>query len=265
MQLTSQFSFATMLEHLLQYLQLHSAEVVSIYNLLFCYLAIIIACISFRKHGLFIYIAVSLIACNLAVLKASMFTGYASPMALGTIIYASTFLASDILAEFYGIHIARKAVLLSFFAVSLMLLHMTFTLGYPLLPSDIHAEHPHFNQAHYAINLLFSPTPALLAASLIAYVSSQLLDIQLFSKIKEITKGRYLWLRSVVAILFATFIDSVIFNYLAFIQFSASPVSLVNLWYHYIFGGYLVQVLVATCNVPIFYFISYIRNKYALS
>ena len=60
----------------------------------------------FGEIGLYIYSAIAIIVANIQVLKLVKFSFFSEPIALGTVLFASTFLCTDILAEYYG---AKKA------------------------------------------------------------------------------------------------------------------------------------------------------------
>ena len=84
----------------------------------------------FGEVGLYIYTVIAIIAANIQVLKIVKFSFFEEPIALGTILFASTFLCTDILAEYYGAKSARKNILLGFsgflLMTILMLLHYWF-------------------------------------------------------------------------------------------------------------------------------------------
>ena len=246
---------------LINYLQSLPPELVCVLTLLLCYTSIIIMTKLWQKEGIFVYSVVAIIACNMQVLKAVEFSWYHEPIALGTIIYASTFLASDVIIELYGIKAARKSIFLGFAGSILLLLLMISALGLKPLELTNSNQHNHFNEAHYALNLIFSPNTALLVASLTAYVISQLTDIFIFSKLKSQTKNAYLWLRTFFSITIATFIDSIIFNILAWVVFAPQPVSWNSLILTYIIGAYILQIFVALFNIPTFYILLKIIRK----
>jgi uncharacterized integral membrane protein (TIGR00697 family) len=194
-----------------------------------------------------------MIVANLQVLKATYFIGYSEPVALGTIVYSTSFLASDVINEFFGPDAAKKGVWISFASTFLLSILMILTLGYAPLSVDYTSEFAHFNTAHEALSIIFTPTPAIFAASLIAYATSQFTDIFLFSRIKRLTGDDYLWVRVFFSVLIAAFIDALIFNTLAWRIFSPMPVSWSVLFYSYVLGNYIIQIIIAVLNVPVFY------------
>ena len=90
--------------------------------LLFCFLSILIFLRLFGYIGIFIYSSLAIIAGNIQVLKTVSFFYSPEPVALGTILFASTFLCTDILSEYYGKEKARMNILIGFMAF-LFILH----------------------------------------------------------------------------------------------------------------------------------------------
>ena len=106
--------------------------------LFFCLSSILIFLKLFGEIGLYIYTIVAVIAGNIQVLKVVKFSFFLEPVALGTILFSSIFLCTDILAEYYGSKSARKNVIFGFSAFLLMTLIMLFTLGFkPINLADI--------------------------------------------------------------------------------------------------------------------------------
>ena len=65
------------------------------------------------------------------------FSFFSEPIALGTILFASTFLCTDILAEYYGINKAKKNVVIGFMGFLLMTVISLFTLGFKPLAEEL--------------------------------------------------------------------------------------------------------------------------------
>ena len=82
--------------------------------LLFCFFSVLIFLKLFGEVGLYVYSVIAIIAANIQVLKLVKFSFFSEPIALGTVLFASTFLCTDILAEYYGTKKARINVLIRF-------------------------------------------------------------------------------------------------------------------------------------------------------
>jgi queuosine precursor transporter len=221
-----------------------SAESLSLLVFFICVSFLLILFRSFGVAGLYLYSAIIVVAANIQVLKVASFSFSPEPIALGTIAFATVYLASDILTEHYGSTIARKGVWLSFAAQILMTILMILTLGYPAIAG---------NEAHDAMMTLFIPSPRLLVASLLAYTISSFVDIFLFQWVSNVTKGRWLWLRSNIAMMVSALLDNIVFSVFAWIILNPEPVTLMKLIFTYILGTYFARVLVSFLSTPVMY------------
>jgi uncharacterized integral membrane protein (TIGR00697 family) len=130
---------------------------------------------------------------------------------------------------------------------------MLLTLGHKPLDIPTNSEYWYFNEAHEALSVLFTPSPAIIGASLIAYSCSQLTDIYVFSKLKQLTRNNHLWIRTFLSVSLAALIDSALFNLFAWKVFSSLDISWSTLFFTYFRGAYIVQLAVAILNIPVLY------------
>jgi len=204
--------------------------------------------------GLQVWIAVAVIAANLQVLKVVPFTLFPGPVAEGTVVFASTFLATDLLAEHYGEAEACRGVWLGFSAHLAMTLLMLLALGYRPLSAEEAGEGLAWALPYHAhLSAIFSPAPALFVAGLVAFLASQMLDIRLFGVLRAKTGGRHLWLRNTLSTITSALVDGTIFSVLAFRTFAAEPVPWDALLRSYILGAWLQRVLLAVLDTPFMY------------
>ena len=131
-----------------------------IFFVFFCYITILIFLRFFGVAGLYIFSVIAIIVANIQLLKLVKFSFFLDPIPLGTVLFASTFLCTDILAEHYGPIKARKNVMIGFAGFLLMTLLMLFTLGFN--PVDIKIQNN--------LSSIFLPLPIFFAASMIAYL-----------------------------------------------------------------------------------------------
>jgi len=215
----------------------------------------------FGKSGLYVYMGVALIAANLQVLKGAQFSFFPYPIALGTEIFSSLFLASNILNEHFGQKAAQKGIWLSFCASLLMTLLMFLTIG--IKPLSLSPGENYYSLAdnHYHLKALFTPTLALLSASLLSYLMSQYTDVWLFRFFRQKTAGKLLWLRTILANLTSALIDNSIFSIFAWIIFASPPLSFKTVLFSYILGTYGLRVILTTLNTPFIYLSSLIMRK----
>ena len=228
-------------------------EISILLNYIICYLGLIVFAKFWQEKGLILYSSIAVIVANMQVLKAVKFTWYPEPIALGTLVYTSTFIASDILVERYGAISAKRSVWMGFTSSILMLLLIIPALGIRPLDGTYASSHGHFNLAHDALMAIFTPSAAIIVASLSAYLASQMTDIYVFSRLRNATSGKYLWLRVLFSVMVAILIDILLFNILAWKIFAPFYISWKELFVSYIITGYFWQIFTAMLNIPVFY------------
>ncbi len=208
----------------------------------------------FGEAGGFVFMPLAVIAANTQVLKAVQFPFYQDPVALGTILFSATYLATDILTELYGKASARKAVWIGFVSYLLFVVYMLITIGYAPLTPEQAGEGMAWNlpyQDH--MKALFLPAPAFFLASMCSYLISQFHDVWLYDWIRGKTGNKMLWLRNNVATMISAFIDNLVFSVLAWKVFAPAPIDNHSLIYTYILGTYLLRVVIALLDTPFLY------------
>ena len=229
---------------LIRYLQHLSGETVSILLLILCIVSILGLLKFYGYVGLYLYNVIAVITANIQVLKLGSFSLSTQPIALGTVIFATCFLVSDLLTEHWGKKIANRGVILCFIAQLLVTVIMIITLGYTPSPKDT---------AHQAMETLFSPSPRLFIASLTAFSLSQFFEISLFQKLSQATNRRFLWLRTSLSSSLAALLDTILFSTLAWVVLSSDPIGIQTLILTYILGTYVSRFLIAVLSTPVLY------------
>jgi len=227
-------------------------EIIWVLMLLFCFISILIFIRLFGYIGIFIYSALAVIAGNIQVLKTVDFFYSPEPVALGTILFASTFLCTDILSEYYGKEKARTNILIGFCAFLFMTLLMVLTIGFKPSEGDWVQE---------SLSNVFTPMTRFFIASMIAYLISQYFDVWFFSYLKKITSEKYLWLRNNLSTIVSSLVDNTVFSIFAWILLNPEPVSIYNVIMIYIFGTYLLRILIALLDTPFIYIVRFFIKK----
>jgi len=200
----------------------------------------------FGKTGLIAYIVLSIITCNLQVLKLVDMFGVTTT--LGNILYGSIFFCTDLLGESFGKKEAQRAVWIGFISVVLMTVFMQVALWFN--PSEYDELHPH-------LAAIFGFMPRVVISSLIAYLLSQLHDVWAFHWWRERFKGRHLWLRNNASTVVSQALDSTIFVLLAFAPLpilGAAPGmdSWEVIWQIWV-TTYVIKLIVAVIDTPFIY------------
>ncbi|AMK09759.1 queuosine precursor transporter [Pseudodesulfovibrio indicus] len=199
----------------------------------------------FGRVGLFGLMVFNLLLCNVQVLKTVELFGLTTT--LGNILYASVFLATDLLSEFYGKKEARKGVLLGFVTLLMMVGYMQIALYFQPAESD-------FAQPH--LQALFGFLPRVAFASMAAYLVSQLHDVWAFHAIRARTGERLLWLRNNASTMISQLLDSAIFCVIAF--WGVFPM---EVFLEILLSTYLIKVAVAALDTPFIYLAKRLFNR----
>jgi len=162
------------------------------------------------------------------------------------IIYPFTFLFTDIIGELYGKDEGNRTVWYGFLA-SIFAMVIIYA-GMLLPPASFMAK----QQSAYEI--LLGPNRRIVAASLFAYLCSQKHDVWAFHFLKDLTNRRHKWLRNNLSTIASQFVDTTIFITLAF--WGTVP-HLGKM----IVSQYLVKVLIALLDTPLFYALTRQRSS----
>lgn len=221
-------------------------EFIWLVYILINYSAILMAYRKWGKTGLFVFVPISIILANIQVTKLVVLFGFETT--LGNIAYSSIFLISDILTENYGKKEAQKTISIGFVTIIFTTIVMNIALAITPSANDT-------NQA--VIQAVFGSFTRITFASMLAYVVSSNVDINLYQLIKKI-KPDYenIWIRNNFSTLFSQIIDNVVFNVVAF-----AYVLPVNIIISIIVSTYILKVITSIFDTPFLYIATYWKNK----
>jgi len=193
----------------------------------------------FGKNGLFAFAVFGTLLGNIAVCKCIDLFGFSTTA--GNVLYASTFLVTDILSEKYGKKEATKAVKYSFTIMVLWLIGTQLILKFTPNAND------YINDS---LMVVFGLVPRITIASLLGFVCSQNIDVFLYHLIwkKSGNDEKKLWLRNNGSTLISQAIDTIIFTTLAFWGTYPTPV-----FVSILFTTYLFKAVVAVLDTPFIY------------
>lgn len=189
----------------------------------------------FGRSGIFGFICASVILMNIFVTKSVRIFGLGATG--GNVLYAAIFLATDILTEYYGGRIARKAVLLGFICAVFSLGGSLITLLFVPAPWD---------WAHGALATLFTPVVRIVIGSMIAYLISQNLDTYTYDFIRR--RWKPLWLRNNGSTWISQLVDTAVFCSIGLL--GTMPL---GSWLQILLSTYLLKLLVAVLDTPFLY------------
>lgn len=159
----------------------------------------------FKKEGLYVWIGIATIIANILVCKSIEIFGITTN--LGIVMFASIFLATDIMNEKYGAKDSRKAIVLGVITEITFVIMTMLAVNY--IPSSI-------DMSNESMKTLFSINFRVSISSIVMFLISNMLDVYLFEKIKQKFPNK-LWLRNNVATMVSNSIENYFFIFFAFV------------------------------------------------
>ena len=209
-------------------------EALILYELIFCVASIFVLHKFFKLSGLYAFNIIAVIAANIQVLKFTSFSFYSSQVALGSVIFSSTFIVDNIITEEYGPKSARDGVLLSSLAYIIFSIAMYICIFYR------NVGDPYMGGC---IRAIFSNSYGIIISSIFSYIASKLFDVYCFEGIKKITFGKLKWIRFNVSSLISAFIDQVVFSVLCWKVFLVREFSWSEIFSVYVTFGYCFRAI----------------------
>ncbi len=218
-------------------------ELLLILSIIGIYSAVLLWLFLFGKHGLMAFTSFATITANIEVLI--MVKAFGMEMTLGNILFASTFLVTDILSELYGKEASKKAVNIGILT-SLTMIFLSFSwMCY--IPSSSDWAFP-------SIKKIFSNTPRLMLVSLIVYAIVQKFDVWAYHKWWAFTekkcgdKYRYLWVRNNASTLVSQFLNNLLFTFGAFAGIYSFK-TMINI----VISSYVIFIVTSLADTPVVY------------
>ena len=192
----------------------------------------------FGKQGLIAWVAIGTIIANIQVIKTVDIFGISAT--LGNVMFASIYLATDILNDIYGRKVAKRAVWLGFSSTLVMIIEMQMSLHFIPAPEDISQK---------ALSTIFDLVPRIALGSIIAYIIGQHVDVFIFSMIKKVFQSdKTFIIRAYGSTVLSSIIDTALFVTIAFI--GTLPASVV---FEIFITTYVLKLVSTIFNVPFGY------------
>ena len=206
----------------------------------------------FGKGGLLAFNVLATLLANIEVLM--LVDAFGVEMTLGNVLFASTFLITDILSENHSRKDANRAVIIST-ACSLLFIAITqMWLLYTPSAND---------WASGAIHTIFKSTPRIVCASLGVYLISQLTDVWLYHKWWAWSTRRFgdsrrgLWIRNNGSTMISQLLNTVLYTFFAFYG-TYSFETLVSIFA----SSYIIYIFTSLLDTPFVYWCRKIHDKH---
>ncbi|WP_313019130.1 queuosine precursor transporter [Macrococcoides bohemicum] len=192
----------------------------------------------FGKEGLFVWVAIGTVIANIQVTKSVELFGITAT--LGNVLFASIYLATDILNARYGRKVAKRAVWLGFASAIIMTILMSISLQFTPTETDI---------AQKSLQTLFGVVPRIVLGSIIAYIIGQYVDVYLFNLIKKYFSSEKTFIvRAYGSTIFSSIVDTALFSIIAFTGLMPN-----NIVFEIFITTYLFKLASTILNIPFGY------------
>lgn len=210
--------------------------ILGIIGIIICFSTEILIEKIFKKEGLYVWVAVALVAANILVAKNIDILSLQAT--LGNILFASTFLATDILSEKYDIKESKKAVNIGIVSVILFTIATQFSLLFK--PNELDLVNDSLKNI-FALNLRIS------ISSIIMCYLSNMLDIIVFEKIKNKIPDK-IWIRNNIATIISNCLENYLFTIFAFVGIYdiKTILSIAT-------TTTILEIIIAVCDTPFLY------------
>ncbi len=186
-----------------------------------------------KKEGVVVWIARASILANIQTCKSVDLLGMSAT--LGTVLFASNFLATDILNELYGKESAKKGVYIGAIAIIISILIQQMTLFF--IPNN-------FDYANESMQILFGLNLRISLSSLFMYIVSNYADVILYDKLKKLK----LWQKNNLCTILCNCLENFGFIFLAFVGImSIEELLIVAL------STSVIETIIAVCDTPFLY------------
>ena len=218
-------------------------ELVLILSLIVLYGAVLVFYRLFGKLGLYVWTVIATISANIEVLI--LVDAFGMEQTLGNVLFATTFLVTDILSENHGKKEANVAVNIGIAtSIAFIVISQSWMLYTPAA-SDF---------ASPAIATIFSNTPRLMLASLIVYAICQKFDVWAyhawwaFTNKKCGDSKKFLWLRNNGSTLISQLLNAILYTFGAFFGVYDIP-TLISI----VLASYVIFIVTSLADTPIVY------------
>lgn len=226
-------------------------ELLLICSVIFVYSMALVGYKLFGKTGLYCLSATATILANIEVVL--LINAFGMEQTLGNVLFAVTFLITDILSECESKKAANKAVLVGMFtSIFFLILSQSWMLYIPSV-NDTMID---------SIKAVFGNTPRMIITSLLVYAVSQFFDVWLYHKWWKLTekkfgdKRRFLWLRNNGSTLISQLLNSAVFTFCAFVG-TYDLQTMISIF----LSSYVIYIFTSLLDTPFLYIARRIKEK----
>jgi queuosine precursor transporter len=206
----------------------------------------LIGCVYLGRTAIFVYTVGCILVSNVTVTKQVQFLGITTSLAV--FIFSVTYLAHDILTEYWGKSHAMKLVMCNLAAQVAFMVYSSVAILTPSAPTD---------EASAAIITLFTVTPRVTMAAVLSAVGGYIC-VTVFSALKKRQgKGRLsLAIRNSISTILGNWVNTVVFFLVAF--YGIFPDRVLS---QIVLSALLVKLTLGILDTPFMFLARWAKNK----
>lgn len=191
----------------------------------------------FGKEGLIGWIGVATILAEIGVAKSVNIMGLSAT--LGNIMFASNFLATDILVECYTEKDAKRSLKIG---IWFLLIFLLVTQGMILFqPNEL-------DFANDSMKTLFGIVPRISFASILMLTIANFVDVKLYGYLKKKMNDKHMWLRNNISTILCNGVENFFFAILAFVGiYTMKDIIIISI------VTTVIETIIALCDTPFLY------------
>ncbi len=198
---------------------------------------------TYRYYDLIMAAFVTVLLCSNLIGPAKLCVLFGFTFGAGNLFFPISYIFGDILTEVYGYARSRKVIWAGFGAIIFASFMSYIVIN---LPSAGGSQYQ--SDLQNALVIVFGSTPRIIAASILAFWIGEFTNSFVMAKMKLLTRGRFLWSRTIGSTAVGQGVDTLVFYPLAFWGIWTNEQLLLGM-----FANYAIKVGWEIANTPVTY------------
>lgn len=187
---------------------------------------------------------VAVLLCSNLIGPGKLATVFGLTFGAGNIFFPVSYIFGDVLTEVYGYARTRRVIWAGFAAMVFAAIMSSVVVALPALDA------PNNIAFQAALQKVFGNTWRIVVGSILAFLVGDFVNSYVLSRLKILTRGRYLWTRTIGSTILGQGVDTLIFYPIAFYNEWTNQQLLQALWFNWVF-----KVAVEVIMTPVTYLI----------
>jgi len=170
---------------------------------------------------------------------------------IGIILWPVIFILTDLINEYFGKDGVKKLTYITMGLIAFTFILLTVALNIPATSFSPVSDG--------AFQTVFGQSQWIIVGSIIAFLVSQLVDVNMFWVFKKLTGEKHIWLRSTGSTVISQLVDTFVVQFIAFVlpgKWTFDEFLVNASW------GYSFKLIIAVALIPLIYVGHYAIGKY---